>query len=60
MKSFLQRSVDNWNGLDKDMVQVKPVSTCKQKLDKSRHGDRAIQAMLLSHKSQLGTYNLGK
>ena len=39
MKSFLQRSVEIWNGLDKDVVHVKSISELKEKLDKSRYGE---------------------
>ena len=44
MKSFPQRSVDTWNGLDKEAVQAKLISVFKDELDKSSYGDGTVRA----------------
>ena len=41
-KSSPPRSVDIWNGLDKEVVQAKSISAFKEKLDKSRYGDGTV------------------
>ena len=56
MKSFPQGSVDIWNGLDQEVVQAKSITAFKDKLDKSRHGDRTVPAEILFPKSQQGKH----
>ena len=41
--SFPQRSIDNWNGLKKEVIMAKNVHQLKEKLDKYRYGDRTTR-----------------
>ena len=38
--SFLQRSIDTWNGLKEEVIMAKNVHQLKEKLDEYRYGDR--------------------
>ena len=41
--SFLQKSIDTWNGLKEEMIMAKNVHQLKEKLDKYRFGDRTTR-----------------
>ncbi|MPC99895.1 hypothetical protein E2C01_095340 [Portunus trituberculatus] len=39
---FLHRTVDIWNSLSEEIVEAKSEHKFKEKLDKSRYGDRSL------------------
>lgn len=42
--SFPYRCVDEWNRLDREIVEAVSIQSFKEKLDKYRHGDRTVRA----------------
>lgn len=54
--SFPYRCVDEWNRLDREVVEAEAVQSFKRKLDDSRQGERTVRALFISSTAQVGEH----